>query len=102
MSGSADIAMIGLGVMGRNLARNMADHGRRVAVFDRAPGLAAQMAGEPQIVPTGTPGELLAALKRPRAIMMMVVTMVMLSGEVTIESTKVRSIFSAWIGRRAR
>lgn len=72
MSGSADIAMIGLGVMGRNLARNMADHGRCVAVFDRVPGLAAQMAGETQIVPTGTPGELLAALKRPRAIMMMV------------------------------
>jgi len=72
MSASADIAMIGLGVMGRNLARNMASRGRRVAVFDRAPGLAAQMAGETQIVPIGTPGELIAALKRPRALMMMV------------------------------
>jgi 6-phosphogluconate dehydrogenase len=72
MSADADIAMIGLGVMGRNLARNMASRGRHVAVFDRAPGLAAQMAGEKQIVPTGTPGEMIAALKRPRAVMMMV------------------------------
>src|SRR5689334_8649405 len=72
MSPSADIAMIGLGVMGRNLARNMASHGYRVAVFDRAPGLAAQMAGEAQIIPTGSPAELIAALKRPRAVMMMI------------------------------
>ena len=27
--------MIGLGVMGRNLALNMADHGFRVAVYNR-------------------------------------------------------------------
>ena len=30
-----DIAMIGLGTMGRNLALNMADHGFSVAGFDR-------------------------------------------------------------------
>lgn len=71
MSASADIAMIGLGVMGRNLARNMASHGHRVAVFDRAPGLAAQLAGE-GFVPAETPEALVAALKRPRALMMMV------------------------------
>ncbi len=72
MNARADIAMIGLGVMGRNLARNMAGHGRRVVVHDRAPGLAAQMAGEPQIIAAATPGELIATLKRPRAVMMMI------------------------------
>lgn len=72
MNASADIAMIGLGVMGRNLARNIASRGHHVAVFDRAPGLAAQMAGEPQMVPAATQGELIAALKRPRALMMMI------------------------------
>jgi len=30
-----EIGMIGLGVMGRNLALNMADHGFRVAGYDR-------------------------------------------------------------------
>jgi 6-phosphogluconate dehydrogenase len=30
----SDIAMIGLGVMGKNLALNIADHGYHVAVFD--------------------------------------------------------------------
>lgn len=31
----ADIGLIGLGVMGQNLALNMADHGFTVAVFNR-------------------------------------------------------------------
>ena len=31
----ADIAMIGLAVMGQNLVLNMADHGFTVAVFNR-------------------------------------------------------------------
>ncbi len=32
---SADVGLIGLGVMGRNLVLNMADHGYRVAVYNR-------------------------------------------------------------------
>ena len=31
----ADIGLIGLAVMGQNLVLNMADHGYRVAVFNR-------------------------------------------------------------------
>ena len=31
----ADIGLIGLGVMGQNLALNIADHGQRVAVYNR-------------------------------------------------------------------
>ena len=32
---SADVGLIGLAVMGQNLALNMADHGFKVAVFNR-------------------------------------------------------------------
>ena len=32
---AADIGLIGLAVMGQNLALNMNDHGYRVAVFNR-------------------------------------------------------------------
>jgi len=32
------IGMIGLGVMGRNLSLNMADHGFSVAGYDKDPG----------------------------------------------------------------
>ena len=32
---SADVGLIGLAVMGQNLALNMADHGYRVAVYNR-------------------------------------------------------------------
>ena len=31
----SDIAVYGLGVMGRNIALNMADHGLKVAVYNR-------------------------------------------------------------------
>ena len=32
---SADVGLIGLAVMGQNLALNMADHGHAVAVYNR-------------------------------------------------------------------
>ena len=35
IAGSCDVALIGLGVMGQNLVLNMADHGYRVAVYNR-------------------------------------------------------------------
>ena len=35
---NADIAILGLGVMGRNLTLNLASQGRTVAVFDRDAG----------------------------------------------------------------
>ena len=35
MSGSCDIGLIGLAVMGQNLVLNMNDHGYKVAVFNR-------------------------------------------------------------------
>ncbi|HEY8982573.1 MAG TPA: NAD(P)-binding domain-containing protein, partial [Streptomyces sp.] len=38
MSASASIGVTGLGVMGRNLARNFARHGYTVAVHNRSAG----------------------------------------------------------------
>ena len=32
---SADIGLVGLAVMGQNLALNIADHGYRIAVYNR-------------------------------------------------------------------
>jgi len=74
--GDADIGLIGLGVMGSNLALNMADHGYRVAVFNRTVAkvdrfLAAEGAGR-SIVGAHTIEELVAALRRPRTVMLMI------------------------------
>ncbi|HXV70261.1 MAG TPA: NAD(P)-binding domain-containing protein, partial [Acidimicrobiia bacterium] len=35
MTQQSDIGVVGLGVMGANLALNMADHGNRVSVYNR-------------------------------------------------------------------
>jgi 6-phosphogluconate dehydrogenase len=68
----ADIAMIGLGVMGRNLARNLAGHGRVVAVFDRSAGLARDLAREPGLIACESLAQIAATLRPPRAVMVMV------------------------------
>ncbi len=74
---TADIGVIGLAVMGRNLVLNMADHGHQVAVFNRSPErtrefLATDEAGARPIVGCETPEALATALQRPRAILLMV------------------------------
>ncbi len=73
---SADIGIIGLGVMGRNLALNLADHGFRVVVHNRtrermyqfldAEGRAAGIRGAEHLP------ALVEALSRPRKILLMV------------------------------
>ncbi len=73
---SADIGVIGLAVMGRNLVLNMDDHGYRVAVFNRTTEridefLAGDAAG------TGVVGaydleELVASLASPRKVLLMI------------------------------
>ena len=71
----AEIGMIGLGVMGSNLLLNMADHGFAVAGYDRDPAKAAalsQAAGSPKVQGTSVLPEFIAALRRPRAIMLLV------------------------------
>jgi 6-phosphogluconate dehydrogenase len=74
--GTADIGVTGLATMGRNLARNLARHGSVVAVHNRTPArthaLLAEHGGEGAFVTAGTTAELVAALRRPRAVLVMV------------------------------
>ncbi len=76
MSDHAEIGLVGLGVMGRNLALNFADHGHRVAVHDREPGamqaLAATVAPRDRFTVHATLGDLCRALVPPRAILLLV------------------------------
>ena len=70
-----DIGMIGLGVMGRNLLLNMADNGFAVAGYDKDENKvnALKVEGKDKNV-TGikTVEEFIKALKKPRAIMLLV------------------------------
>src|SRR5436309_15898427 len=73
---TADIGLVGLAVMGENLVLNMESHGFTVAVYNRTAArvdefLAARAKGK-RIQGYHSPKELVAALKRPRKVMMMV------------------------------
>ncbi|MGB3389899.1 MAG: NADP-dependent phosphogluconate dehydrogenase [Pseudaminobacter sp.] len=73
----AEIGLIGLGVMGSNLALNIAENGHRIAVFNRTTsrvGTFFEAAGElqPRIVPCTTLAELVEAIRPPRPIIIMV------------------------------
>ncbi len=72
----ADIGVVGLAVMGRNLVLNMADHGYVVTVFNRTTAkvdefLAGEAAGT-SVIGAHSLAELVATLKRPRRILLMV------------------------------
>ena len=73
---NADIGLIGLAVMGENLVLNMANHGFTVAVYNRTTSkvdafLDGRAKGK-SILGTHSVEELLAKLKSPRRIMLMV------------------------------
>jgi len=72
----SDIAVIGLGVMGSNIALNIADHGYRVAVYNHTPERIDEFiaAAEPQqqFVGCDDYAKLCAELAGPRIILMMV------------------------------
>jgi 6-phosphogluconate dehydrogenase len=75
-TGSCDIAVVGLAVMGENLALNINDHGFKVAVYNRTVAkvdqlLAGAGKGTP-MVGTHSVEELARVLKRPRRILLMV------------------------------
>ncbi|MFJ3821400.1 NADP-dependent phosphogluconate dehydrogenase [Streptomyces nodosus] len=76
MQATAQIGVTGLAVMGRNLARNFARHGYTVAVHNRTPARTEALVGEfgheGAFVAAGTAEELVAALERPRRLMIMV------------------------------
>jgi 6-phosphogluconate dehydrogenase len=71
-----DIGLIGLAVMGENLALNMESKGFSVAVFNRTTEVTEKFASGrgkgKNIQPTRTMEEFVAALKKPRKAMMMV------------------------------
>src|SRR6266571_6536614 len=71
-----DIGIIGLAVMGENLALNMESKGFTVAVFNRTTEVTDKFASgrgkEKNIQPTRTIQEFIGALKRPRKGMMMI------------------------------
>ena len=73
--GSGEIGMVGLGVMGRNLALNMADKGFSVVGYDvdgqKVDALDRESGGLAAIG-VRSARELVSALRKPRAIMMMV------------------------------
>jgi 6-phosphogluconate dehydrogenase len=70
-----DLGMVGLGVMGRNLLLNMADHGYAVAGLDTNPdkvqALKTEGAGK-KVDATTSAADFLAMLRRPRAVMLLV------------------------------
>ena len=72
----ADIGLIGLAVMGQNLVLNMADHGYRVAVYNRTTSTVDEFLDGPakgkDIIGAHSVEELVAALQTPRKVMLMV------------------------------
>jgi len=76
MEAKFDFGMIGIGVMGSNLLLNMADHGFAVIGFDlkqeRADKLEAAAKKETIVKGTTDITEMIASLKKPRKIMMLV------------------------------
>ncbi len=76
MAEKADIGLIGLAVMGQNLVLNMNDHGFKVAVYNRTVSLVdeflAGSAAGTRIVGAHSLEELVAALEKPRRVMLLV------------------------------
>jgi 6-phosphogluconate dehydrogenase len=75
-AGANDIAMIGLGTMGRNLVLNMADKGFSVAAFNRTASVTDEFVADLQpgqrVRPCYSLEDLLASVEPPRRVMMMV------------------------------
>jgi 6-phosphogluconate dehydrogenase len=77
MASQAEIGLIGLGVMGQNLALNIADHGFKIAVYNRTAARTEAFAASDEakarpIVPCSALDQLVGALRAPRAIILMV------------------------------
>ena len=76
MEPTADIALIGLAVMGQNLILNMNDHGYTVVAYNRTTAkvdeFLAKEAKGTNVVGAHSIEEMVAKLKRPRRVMMLV------------------------------
>ena len=74
---SSDIGLIGLAVMGQNLALNIADHGFKISVFNRTTSKMEAFVKANQDTPGGLVGfpeveNFVGSLKRPRKIIILV------------------------------
>ena len=78
---SADVGLVGLAVMGANLALNMADHGFKVAVYNRTVSVTEQFIKDnpPSVigpggalVPAAELRDFVASIRRPRRIVILV------------------------------
>lgn len=73
---SADIGLIGLAVMGQNLALNIHDHGFKIAVFNRTTSKVDEFLQGPAqgtgVIGTHSIEEFVRSLKKPRRIILMV------------------------------
>ena len=79
---SADVGLVGLAVMGQNLALNMADHGFQVAVHNRTTAVTEKMVADNPagvfgslgggLVPGAEIKDFVASIKRPRRIVILV------------------------------
>ena len=77
MAQLAEIGLIGLGVMGSNLALNIAEKGSRIAVFNRTPSRTRQFVSEAgalgaNIIGCETMEDFVAAIRTPRPIIIMI------------------------------
>ncbi|MDH3307768.1 MAG: decarboxylating NADP(+)-dependent phosphogluconate dehydrogenase [Acidimicrobiia bacterium] len=76
MEPRADLGLIGLAVMGQNLVLNMDDHGHTVAVYNRTASKVEEFLAGPadgtRVVGTDSLESLVAAVTRPRKIMLMI------------------------------
>ena len=76
MEPTADIALIGLAVMGQNLIMNMNDHGYTVVAYNRTTSKVDEFLNDAakgsKVIGAHSIEELVAHLKRPRKIMLMV------------------------------
>ena len=79
MSAPLQLGVVGLGVMGHNLALNLAEHGAEVIAFDqqqasreRIASAAQSLTGDATLRVVGSLRELVAALQPPRQLLLMV------------------------------
>ena len=76
MEGKADIGLMGLAVMGQNLALNISDHGFRVAVTNRTTSKITRFldneARGKDIIGAYSPEEFVKSLGRPRKLILMI------------------------------
>lgn len=76
MSAEANVGVVGLAAMGGSLARNLAHHGNKVAVFNRSYGrtekLMNEHGSEGEFFPAKTLEEFVDSLVKPRTAIIMV------------------------------